>query len=89
MRDYDANIILSTIGTGLGISIIELQNILGLILTAINLFILLLSLILKLIKYIKNDGKLDKEEIDDLLSDAKDIKKEIDSIEKEHKDGSL
>ena len=91
MRDYDANIILSTIGTGLGISIIELQNILGLILTAINLFILVLSLILKLVKYIKNDGKLDKEEISDLLSDAKDIKKEIDSIEKEHehKDGSL
>ena len=91
MKDYDANIILSTIGTGLGISIIELQNILGLILTAINLFILVLSLILKLVKYIKNDGKLDKEEISDLLSDAKDIKKEIDSIEKEHehKDGSL
>lgn len=89
MRDYDANIILSTIGTGLGISLIELQNILGLILTTINLFILVLSLVLKLIKYIKNDGKLDKEEISDLLSDAKDIKKEIDSIEKEHKDGSL
>ena len=88
-NDYNANIILSTIGTGLGISIIELQNILGLILTAINLFILILSLVLKLIKYIKNDGKLDKEEISDLLSDAKDIKKEIDSIEKEHKDGSL
>ena len=89
MRDYDANIILSTIGTGLGISIIELQNILGFILTAINLFILVLSLVLKLIKYIKNDGKLDKEEISDLLSDTNEIKKEIDSIEKEHKDGSL
>ena len=83
MNDYDANIILSTIGTGLGISIIELQNLLGLILTAINLFILLLSLILKLIKYIKNDGKLDKEEISDLLDDVKNIK---DSIEKETKE---
>ena len=31
MKDYNANIILSTIGTGLGISIIEVQNILGLI----------------------------------------------------------
>lgn len=78
MNDYDANIILSTIGTGLGISIIELQNILGLMLTAINLFILLLSLILKLIKYIKNDGKLDNEEISDLLDDVKDIKEKID-----------
>ena len=85
-NDYNANIILSTIGTGLGISIIELQNILGLILTAINLFILVLSLVLKLIKYIKNDGKLDKEEISDLLSDTKEIQKEIDSMEKEHKD---
>ena len=83
MNDYNANIILSTIGTGLGISIIELQNLLGLILTAINLFILVLSLILKLIKYIKNDGKLDNEEISDLLDDVKDIK---DSIEKETKE---
>ena len=77
MRDYDANIILSTIGTGLGISIIELQNILGLILTAINLFILVLSLILKLIKYIKNDGKLDNEEIDDLTKDIEHIHNNI------------
>lgn len=77
-NDYNANIILSTIGTGLGISIIELQNLLGLILTAINLFILVISLILKLIKYIKNDGKLDKEEISDLLDDVKDIKEKID-----------
>lgn len=74
MRDYDANIILSTLGTGLGISIIELQNLLGLILTAINLFILVLSLILKLIKYIKNDGKLDNKEIEDLSKDITDIK---------------
>lgn len=82
-NDYNANIILSTIGTGLGISIIELQNILGLILTAINLFILVLSLVLKLIRYIKNDGKLDNKEISDLLDDVKDIK---DSIEKETKE---
>ena len=74
MNDYNANIILSTIGTGLGISIIELQNLLGLILTAINLFILVLSLVLKLIKYIKNDGKLDKDEIEDLSKDITDIK---------------
>ena len=78
MNDYNANIILSTIGTGLGISIIELQNILGLILTAINLFILVLSLILKLIKYIKNDGKLDKDEIEDLSKDITDIKDKFD-----------
>ena len=77
MNDYNANIILSTIGTGLGISIIELQNLLGLILTAINLFILVLSLVLKLIKYIKNDGKLDKEEIEDLSKDITDIKDKI------------
>ena len=76
MRDYDANIILSTIGTGLGISIIELQNILGLILTAINLFILVLSIVLKLVRYIKNDGKLDEEEIKDLENDIKKVGKQ-------------
>ena len=78
MNDYNANIILSTIGTGLGISIIELQNILGLILTAINLFILILSLVLKLIKYIRNDGKLDDKEIKDLSKDITDIKDKFD-----------
>lgn len=76
MKDYNANIILSTVGTGLGISIIELQNILGLILTAINLFILMLSIVLKLIRYIKNDGKLDEEEIKDLENDIKKVGKQ-------------
>ena len=77
MKDYNANIILSTIGTGLGISIIELQNILGLILTAINLFILVVTLVLKFIRYIKNDGKLDDEEVEDLFKDIKDIQETI------------
>ena len=76
MKDYNANIILSTIGTGLGISIIELQNILGLIVTVINLFILILSIILKLVRYIKNDGKLDEEEIKDLENDIKKVGKQ-------------
>ena len=76
MKDYNANIILSTIGTGLGISIIELQNILGLIVTVINLFILVLSIVLKLVKYIKNDGKLDEEEIKDLENDIKKVGKQ-------------
>ena len=76
MRDYDANIILSAIGTGLGISIIELQNILGLIVTVINLFILVLSIVLKLVRYIKNDGKLDEEEIKDLENDIKKVGKQ-------------
>lgn len=76
MKDYNANIILSTIGTGLGISIIELQNILGLIVTVINLFILILSIVLKLIRYIRNDGKLDEEEIKDLENDIKKVGKQ-------------
>ena len=76
MKDYNANIILSTIGTGLGISIIELQNILGLILTAINLFILVLSIVLKLVRYIRNDGKLDEDEIKDLENDIKKVGKQ-------------
>ena len=76
MKDYNANIILSTIGTGLGISIIELQNILGLIVTVINLFILILSIVLKLVRYIRNDGKLDEEEIKDLENDIKKVGKQ-------------
>ena len=76
MKDYNANIILSTIGTGLGISIIELQTILGLIVTLRYLFILVLSVVLKLVRYIKNDGKLDEEEIKDLENDIKKVGKQ-------------
>ena len=53
------------------------QNILGLIITVINLAILLISLGLKFYKYIKNDGKLDKSEIEDLSKDIKDIQETI------------
>lgn len=83
MRDYNANIVLSTVGTALGVSIIDIQNVLGLILTITNIIILFVSLGLKIYKYIKNDGKLDKDEVSDLLEDVKDIKE---SIEKETKE---
>lgn len=77
MKDYNANIILSAAGAGLGLSVTDVQNVLGLIITVINLAILLVSLGLKFYKYIKNDGKLDKSEIEDLSKDIKDIQETI------------
>ena len=77
MKDYNANIILSTIGAAVGVSVVDIQNILGLIITVINLGILVVSLGLKLYKYIKNDGKLDKDEINDLTKDIENIKNNI------------
>lgn len=89
MKDYNTNIVLSGIGTFLGISIVDVTNFLGLLITVINLAILVISLILKVIKYIKNDGKLDTEEVSDLVQDCTEVKKVIDSIEKEHDDDSI
>lgn len=86
MKDYNTNIVLSGIGTFLGISIVDVTNFLGLLITIINLGILVISLILKVIKYIKNDGKLDTEEVSDLVQDCTEVKKVLDSIEQEHKD---
>ena len=37
---------------------------------------------------IDQDGKIDIDEAKDLLNDVTEIKKEIDSIDKEHKDGT-
>lgn len=85
-NNYNANIILSSMGTVLGVSIVDISNFLGLLITLINLGILVVTLILKLVKYIKNDGHLDKEEISDLLQDTKQISENIKEI-KEHKDG--
>lgn len=77
MREYNVNIVLSTVGTALGVSIIDIQNVLGLILTITNIIILFVSLGLKIYKYIKNDGKLDKDEIEDLSKDVEDIKQNL------------
>lgn len=87
-NNYNSNIILSAAGTALGIDIMQVQNILGLIITIINLLVLIFTLGCKLYRYIKNDGKIDIDEAKDLLNDVTEIKKEIDSIEKEHKDGT-
>ena len=87
-KTYNSNIILSAAGTALGIDIMQVQNILGLIITIINLVVLILTLGCKIYRYLKNDGKIDIDEAKDLLNDVTEIKKEIESVNKEHKDGT-
>ncbi len=87
-KTYNSNIILSAAGTALGIDIMQVQNILGLIITIINLVVLIFTLGCKIYRYIKNDGKIDIDEAKDLFNDVTEIKKEIDSVEKGHKDGT-
>ena len=87
-KTYNSNVILSAAGTAIGIDLMQVQQILGLIITIINLLVLIFTLGCKIYKYLKNDGKIDIDEAKDLLNDVTEIKKEIDSVEKEHKDGT-
>lgn len=62
----------SLILTGLGISLVDLQNILSIIILIIDLLWILMKFIVKFFKYI-GDGKLTDDEIEDLENDLKNV----------------
>lgn len=76
--------------TGAGLSVTELQAIISIIITVLGFCISVLApLVIKLVKKIKKakeDGKIDKEELDDILETGKEIIDEtgkvIDDIKK-------
>lgn len=78
--------------TGAGLSVTELQAIISIIVTIAGFVIsVLVPLIIKLVKKIKDakaDGKIDKEEIEDIMSTGKEIvdetKKVIDEVKDKH-----
>lgn len=59
--------------TGLGISLVDLQNILSIIILVIDMLWILLKFIIKFFRYIK-DGKLTDEELQDLENEFNEIK---------------
>lgn len=65
------------ISAGICVSLVDIQTIMSIVLLIFNILWLVAKLGFKLYKYIKNDGKLDKNEIDDLLSDVDDIKDKV------------
>lgn len=78
--------------TGAGLSVTELQAIISIIVTIAGFVIsVLIPLIIKLVKKIKaarEDGKIDKEEMEDIVSTGKEIvdetKKVIDEVKDKH-----
>ena len=83
---------LSAVGAGL--SVTELQAIISIIVTVLGFIIaVLVPLIIKLVNKIKDakaDGKVDKEEMEDIISTGKEIldetKKVIDEVKDKHAD---
>lgn len=62
---------------GLTISLQDVQSILSIIIIILDVLWLVGKFIFKLIKYLKNDGKIDEEEKKDLFNDLNNIHKEI------------
>ena len=63
--------------TGIGVSLIDIQNILAIVLLIFEISWLILKFIIKLFKYL-SDGKLTEEEIKDLDNDMEKIKEKGD-----------
>lgn len=77
---------------GVGLSITELQAIISIIITVAGFIIsVLVPLIIKLVKKIKaakEDGKIDKDEMKDIISTGKEIVDETGSLIKQIKEES-
>ena len=84
----------SVSAVGAGLSVTELQAIISIIVTIAGFIIsVLIPLVIKLvnkIKEAKKDGKVDKEEMEDIISTGKEIldetKKVIDEVKDKHAD---
>ena len=84
----------SVSAVGAGLSVTELQAIISIIVTVLGFIIsVLIPLCVKLynkIKYAKEDGKINKEEMEDIVSTGKEIldetKKVIDEVKDKHAD---
>ena len=80
----------SVSAVGAGLSVTELQAIISIIVTVLGFIIsVLIPLIIKLfnkIKYAKADGKVDKEEMEDIISTGKEILNETKKVIDEVKD---
>lgn len=65
------------ISSGIGVSLVDIQNILSIILLTFNVLWLIFKVILKIVRYYKNDGKLDADEIADIESDISGINDKV------------
>ena len=59
--------------SGIGVSLVDIQTIMSIVLLTFNIIWLLVKFGIKLYRYLK-DGKLTKEEVDDLTNDIDNIK---------------
>ena len=66
-----------TIASGIGLSLMDIQRILSIVLLAFNIIWIITKILIKVIKYYRNDGKIDKDETEDILNDISSLENEI------------
>lgn len=62
--------------SGIGVSLVDIQTVMSIVLLTFNILWLVMKFTLKLFRYLR-DGKLTDEELDDLTDDVKDIDNKI------------
>ena len=66
-----------TIASGIGLSLMDIQRILSIVLLAFNIIWIITKILIKVIKYYRYDGKIDKDEAEDILNDISSLENEI------------
>ena len=65
------------IASGISLSLIDIQRILSIVLLAFNIIWIITKILIKVIKYYRNDGKIDKAEAEDIMNDISSLNDEI------------
>ena len=62
--------------SGIGVSLVDIQTVMSIVLLTFNILWLIMKFTLKLFRYLR-DGKLTDDELDDLMNDGKEIDNKI------------
>lgn len=65
------------IASGISLSLLDIQRILSIVLLVFNIIWIITKILIKVIKYYRNDGKIDKAEAEDILNDISSLDNEI------------
>lgn len=65
-------------GTILSLTIGDIRDIISIVFISIQIIVLMIGILIKVEKALKNDGKIDNEEQEDIINDINNIKDKID-----------
>ena len=83
----NSDVMTGCIANMLAVTVANIKDVLSIVSIAVSLLFTLVLIGAKVYKYLKNDGKIDESEKQDILKDVEEAKKQVDNLANNLKDG--